>query len=510
MVVAEYQLKLRMEKMEKKNIQIPAQSRWYQFLRKIMSYFFIIMCIVSVEITQAGENLALVCNKKECGEFSYKAIVEPYWPSRIAVCTHDAMPHRLYAGLLFGLYPLLTQTDKPETREIIHLGNIARNTVTLLHHAVVAQLKEKDFIDLLLTEPVMAFNILSCINSLCWCEINSAMDVITGAAKANASDYEYDGRTEVALLKNYFQKYEKLCPVFCCGLPYSMRPPPLRPQHPLCETFHEKIISAVLDKIGTTNKTIHYVTDPMDGLFTDLFILSRVLAQKPNASIAVHILNGKNKEYCIFKDAHQLTRALDTHDTIDWFTRMKRVNTYVKNNNIYHHPDSAVTIGVFFEETELFVKPTLTFLRKSFPLAHIELYLHSDHTDYWNYREEHKLPVADIIYTTHEEFMNRLKQLPDSPTSSTCPDLRHVRLCIKTLQENPAAGCFFVSHNDLDSDATLACRIHPLSTPKAKPLKIPVRLYSDTESIYERSARDCSWFDPNGEMITLFVEVERI
>jgi hypothetical protein len=137
--------------------------------------------------------------------------------------------------------------------------------------------------------------------------------------------------------------------------------------------------------------------------------------------------------------------------------------------------------------------------------------LHYDQTDYWNYRKEHKLPVADIIYTTHEKFMNRLKGLPDSPTSSTCPNFEHEYLCIKTLQENPTAGCFFVSYNDLDSDATLACRIHPLSTPKTKPLKIPTRLYSETERIDQYlTGKRHSWFDPNGRMITLFVEVERI
>lgn len=436
---------------------------------------------------------------------SGQIIKNPAWSQRrIYLC--NKIPDVAFRGLFFGLFPRTIQNSEPETQKYTYLKSFWYAAVSLTRHALILQLKQKELLDWLLTNPQMILTILNGIHSFFWAELRAY-----GAPIAtNVQDCKPDLKRERAVFKKHFENYVKICPLFHLGVAYQQ---PQRPQlYPLYGDFHKKIETLFLHKIGDINKPISSVIDSCEDFFSNILILAHVLTKKPNAYIVTHILNQKHKEYCIVKDLVQtsppVTRALEPKNRIDLTPHLPVIQDYIKDNGLNCSPS---VIEYQFGETELFYNPLLTFLRNSFPHASLAWFLHYDHEDYWNYQKKHSLPAADIIYTTHEKFMNRAKGIPDSPTFQVYPCYDQEIFGMQTLQENPEAEVVFLSYNDLDlGKASLFCRLCACPTEKTIRIDVPTRTsgYYYAEQwpcIPQRLKSKC-----DSKKTTLFLEIESI
>ena len=188
-------------------------------------------------------------------------------------------------------------------------------------------------------------------------------------------------------------------------------------------------------------RPVEYMSFGSGGMFQDLVILTKALAQKPDLNITVHMLDPKFTPYVEGRDLLANGRAIDENVTLDISSIKDLFRTKARENGV----DESVAddqldkqLQATCEHIELPFKQLLSFLKKTFPKASFSLEAHATAKNYLNYREKCNLAYPDIIAAADiQDEMSRI--------GGSMPDFDYI--CGKTLLQNKKAYTVLLGKN---------------------------------------------------------------
>lgn len=392
-------------------------------------YFLFLVSISSV--TLFGMDNATYVGVAENGD-QLPVITRPYSPAfadrypvvwgliKTGMCTTAA-------------YCLASCQETVPTCGIVAGGLVVGGTMSAVSYAR----NKYRFLNSLLLNPIAACNTIYKTHAA----YGQALD--RKVKEENLSSDEAQQRAVPIVLK-LINSYEKICPVYFLGecvredwwyCVLSRRFEPL-----YRESFEQNVVKTLLACLDSkAERPVQYVGFGCGGAFQDFVIAVKTLAQKPDASLAIHLIDRKYTP-CVaclglLSDSHQIVPKIP----IDYYRIMPLVKQRYKDEwGAKDLPDVQFENAVIGESIRIEVraKQFVSFLQKTFPRAHVELFLHSDKQDYLEYIEKHGSRYADVISAA--DIQDEMSLLTRGP-------LDYGLLCQRVLQQNPESRNYWLS-----------------------------------------------------------------
>jgi len=352
-------------------------------------------------------------------------IVEPYEASGVSSQVVNAGKSLLVAGGACVLGACAQHVlDQPISLSVLAGLTVVGGVVGYIYYD---QYNQPELIDVLLTNPCKGLTNIYAIN-----------DKFCAEAQKEKLDDEKDVSRLTSRYELLVKKYEKENPLFflgectengffACVFTRSINPS-------YRERFEERVSQKLIEKISLNKQSgssISYTSFGCGGALSEVVILTKALAKKPNAHLTIHLIEGNNISYVSAVDFLGLSREITINQKLFNF-----------NNKLNEYKQFIASQGEKFEGTDndLHVKlisaclsrqkkneQILTWLTKTFPQAKVSLFIHSFTDSYFDYLDKHKLPYADVISTA--DIQDEMSYMRGSVVN-------YAKLCTKTLEKN--------------------------------------------------------------------------
>lgn len=246
--------------------------------------------------------------------------------------------------------------------------------------------------------------------------------------------------------KKLLEKYTKKWPIFLLGecvqedwghcVLSRVYEPNYRQQ------FESRVVTSLHSKLQSLPRPTQYVSFGSGGLFQDHVILTKTLAKKPDAQLDVHLIDLKHTPYAHCRDLLDNTRSVDSHISTDpvpvmsLFKKVAREKEWVAKTMGDEELTSVLVNEC--EGVEVPAQQSLTWLKKTFPNARLNVYLHDTADSYQHYIERTHAQSPDVIVAADIEDEMSLLQ-------SACP--HYVQLCVRAQQKNTHADNLWLTKN---------------------------------------------------------------
>lgn len=203
------------------------------------------------------------------------------------------------------------------------------------------------------------------------------------------------------------------------------------------EFFENTVTEALIEQLDSEKQTV-YTSFGSGGLFQDLVILTKALAQKPDANIAIHLIDTKFGTYVdccdMLNTSHQI--FLDTQIDPTQIP-LEKIRSWQDVNNLagFSHNELMYKAITHSFSTELKIKQFLKWLTSTFSHAKIAVYVHDTASNYLEYVTKNALEYADIIVAADIEDDGSTLQYGPSNFCS---------LCLKTKDHKKSSKNFWL------------------------------------------------------------------
>ena len=147
--------------------------------------------------------------------------------------------------------------------------------------------------------------------------------------------------------------------------------------------FENETVTTLIKQIESEEAPIHYTGFACGGMFQDLVVLTKTLAQKPNASLAIHLIDLEHTPYVACQDLIGPTRevkpteSLDPHKVIDQLMERAKKEKWVNEKDCEGDKleDTKKQFTGICKDYDEKAKQFVSYLQRTFPDAQLSLYL---------------------------------------------------------------------------------------------------------------------------------------
>lgn len=257
-------------------------------------------------------------------------------------------------------------------------------------------------------------------------------------------DTNEDQRRNLLGMQKLATLYAKVCPLFLlgecvredwwhCALSRRFEPD-------YRNFFEQKVVKALVGCLQNhTEKPVQYVGFGSGGGFQDLVIAVKALAQKPDSSLSIHLIDKNFVCYvkCAELDSNSHEIILD--NSLDYHSVMPQAKElYTSENNDPHFSEDKFENALIAtcNGYAMYAKQFLSYLQKTFPRAHVSLYLHYEKQDYLDYIEKHQIDYPDVVAAA--DIQDEMSLMAQGP-------LHYASLCFNVLKQKPESQNFLLS-----------------------------------------------------------------
>lgn len=266
---------------------------------------------------------------------------------------------------------------------ILHLLNIS--------HLSCMESRDQFFLNLALNYSDLAFDKI----------YDVAFDAKARMRTFETAAFSYDS------LKSIVSECEVNCPVFLLGEYMNSR---------LLSGFAiEETVSSILEKINKIkHRPVEYVNFGAMGYFMDFIIAVKVLSQKPDANLSIHIIDANFTDYVFCRSSFGSSRAV-TQEEVPCVVKIMSISAAFARESLgSEYPYSAKKDYALLKNCfviEEGARQFVSFLKRVFPNAHISLFLHESLHGYFAYIARQKIKTADVMNMAEEDCCSLLQKL---------------------------------------------------------------------------------------------------
>jgi len=168
----------------------------------------------------------------------------------------------------------------------------------------------------------------------------------------------------------------------------------------------------------------------------DLVIIAKTLAQKPDANLAIHLIDTRDKIYvshCDFENETRDARQVTKDTTVD-HAKLNKIWHTLQAQNISENRFKETVIDNMHEQARH--QQFIRYLKTAYPQARLSLYVHGTTDNYLEYVNRHKLPYPSVITTA--DIQDEMSMISRSIAN-------YEQLCNKTLQHKPEAQALWLA-----------------------------------------------------------------
>jgi hypothetical protein len=258
-----------------------------------------------------------------------------------------------------------------------------------------AETQRLNFYQLIMNDPLKALQKIRNVYDKCVEECKKASN-----AQQNSPAY-------LQALREKLPSFQSECPVFtlneCACDPVLSREQDSQPR-----TVYEKHIVKMCNSKMTSNKPFVYVSFGSEKTFQDLVTLTKIVSQKPDATIHAHFIDLDYKE------------SLSHQNSVD-----------------------ATIVEARYNQLTYFLKQT-------FRLATINIYLHSSTDHYMNFTNNNNVPKSDIITATHIRCCDEFSAYKDLVNKN--PTALHILLSKSIYLSKPIYYGAYIMYSDFQKN----------------------------------------------------------
>lgn len=288
-------------------------------------------------------------------------------------------------------------------------------------------------------------------------------------------------------LNRLSQQYEQQCPLFlvdeCSSIKEkkfsSVLSRNVNPFYKKC--FEEEVSHHLIEKIisqQNVDRAISYVNVSCGGSLSTLVILTKVLAEKPDAWLNVHCIADDNHHYVPIIDFLGVSRAITSDQQLLNFSD-DNINAYVQMLKELL-PPSMISNDIkarghivhrYFNVYKKY-RQMVTWLAHTFPKAKLSLFVHESCKSYFDYVDKQGLALADVLSAVDI-------QAQESCRSGRCSH-NYVKLCTEILKKNANASNVFLVNTEQGEAFISWASLFPIDgadkTEKIKSGGVPIHL----------------------------------
>jgi hypothetical protein len=372
-------------------------------------------------------------------KYNEKEITSPYKPG-FAARHHEAIntgKSLLVAGGTCALGALASGGLGISAGPILVSGGLGIRAFALsyLYHK---RYNRQELVDSLLINPLQALDHMTGTENEFLAEVEKR-DLIN----------EKDMLKHVKQFELLAQKYEKKSPLLffgeCTDFCWATRwkNPHYR------NNFENQVSKNLVTKIESTKEAketpITYTSFACGGALSEIIILTKTLAKKPNAHLTIHLIDLNHEHYVSFAKECGLSREINVGQTpIDFPHQLIDFPHHQLNETIKKIPKKSWFSGFFSTKnnddeikdtifrdyfcTQKKYQHAIGWLTKTFPQAKLSLFIHDSTDSYLTYLDEHNLPHADVISAA---------DFQDDIGSDTKAVNKYATLCSATENKKP-------------------------------------------------------------------------
>ncbi len=248
--------------------------------------------------------------------------------------------------------------------------------------------------------------------------------------------------------------------------------------------FEEKTVAALDKRLQSSETPVHYTSFACGGMFQDLVVIAKTLAQHPNAGLALHLIDLQHEPYITCRDVSGLTREVKSTDNFSPCSVMDKLVARGKEEggipenmegDELEKGKQNLMCGCLYIDT--MAKQFISYLQKTFPNAKLSLYLHGSSDSYLSYLQQQQLPYPDVV--TAIDTQDEMSLIRNS-------GVNFADLAEKTLINNPTASIIQLQKERYQQIATFS---HISREPKEDATKAligegdeQVEVYGQTEA----------------------------
>lgn len=403
-------------------------------------------------------------------------ITEPYKISKreIFEIQHPTFCKTTKSGLIGGLAYALTKISKQEYINPIYTG-LAASAGALLYYSY----QKPSLINSLLYNSKRVLDHNTCMEN-----------VFQEKIQDEKIDEIEDIDESLKRFKEILQIYQKKSPIFllseCVKEGWSdcilsrLYEPKYR------EYYESKVVSALLDALNGSQQQqqpIQYTSFGSGGQLQDIVILTKVLAQKPDAWLNINFIDLHYKSYIAYLDKAKNASRDMAHTFEDVATVMPDLILSVRCEGIWRLSDEEIQ-ALFKKNCRLLEgrnQQIINFLRQTFPKARLSFTLHTDKDAYIEYIDAQKIPYPDVIAAV--DIQDEASLLQDAQPE-------YIKLCIAALGKNPSSKNIFLYKNYTDQGSIAGI------------MNLSLEKYNDTD--------EPTVVEEDGKMYTFYEKPEEI
>lgn len=346
----------------------------------------------------------------------------------------------LSVGVSAGVATYYTHTSlNPESSAIgmraFGVGVIA-GSVTSLGIYAYRKVKGLPLLDALLSNPLYGLQ-----------EAYRVNDKFKEYAELNKLEEIKDPREERRSVEEAVRLFKKESPIFllgectqegwgACLLSRTYQPRYRR-------LFEDAIVRVASEKIKQNrDQPLHYASFGCGGMFQDLVIITKILAQHPDAHIAVNLIDLKYTPYATLADFNRSRHAIEDfeEDAIDTGVMTQLIeHARTQWNAKGTDEEIGTSLKITCGELKIVSLQFIKWLRKTFPLATISMELHATGKEYLKCIERKEIEYPDIIMAV--DIQDEMSLLHHSVRSYT-------NLCVQILKVNTFLENFWLAKKE--------------------------------------------------------------
>ncbi len=318
-------------------------------------------------------------------------------------------------------------------------ANLGKTSCVLLGGASVAYLhqmmRRRSLLDMLLTDPEAALDRAHAVGDKC--------------AKEGERTAESPERT-----KNLINKFTQQYPIFllgeCTKEDWGHCLLSRRYESKYRQEFESRVVRSLRNKAQLLERPVQYVGFGCGGIFQDHVILTKMLAQKPDAQLDVHLIDIKHIPYIKYRDLLDGMRSIDPQAPADPTSVMANLKRIVREDRAVPATmgDEELTRAIVntCESIEAPARQSIAWLSKTFPHARLRLHIHDSMEGYYQHIERANIQSPDVIATAdiQDEMSRRQSSTND-----------YAELCIRALQKNADADNIWLAKDAANTGAIL-------------------------------------------------------
>jgi hypothetical protein len=263
------------------------------------------------------------------------------------------------------------------------------------------------------------------------------------------------GEMDAGMLTNELnrlsQQYEQKCPLFLVDECSSIKKEKFSSvlsrnfNHVYKKCFEEKVSQHLVEKIISQQnvcRAISYVNVSCGGSLSALVILTKVLAERPNAWLHVHCIEDDNDHYVAVADLLGVSRAITSNQQA-LNCNDDKFEAYVQGIKLLVPFTEAEVRGMLVYDCCTVGKKytqMIKWLSHTFPKAKLSLLVHESCKSYFDYVNKHSLAVADVLSAVDIEDKISCHRTGCSHN--------YVKLCAEILKKNANASNVYLLENE--------------------------------------------------------------